>query len=179
LLGNPPLPVDAFVKAPPSTSVGASLTLVAPSGQYVGSRLVNIGVNRWAFKPEIGLSQPLGDWFVDGSAGVWFFTNNGDFFGGNLRSQAPLMIFQVHGGYSFRPGLWIAADLGYGAGGRSSVNGVEGEDRQANVRYGFTFSVPIAPGWSTKLAFSHGLVTRAGGDFTSIALTLQYRWFDR
>jgi hypothetical protein len=85
----------------------------------------------------------------------------------------------LHSGYTFRPGLWIAADLGYAAGGRTSVNDVPGEDRQANVRYGVTFSLPIARGWSTKLAYSHGLVTRAGGNFTSIALTLQYRWFDR
>jgi hypothetical protein len=179
LFGNPPLPVDAFMRAQPGTSVGTSLTIIAPTGQYIGTRLVNIGANRWSFKPEIGISQPLGNWFVDGSAGVWFFTDNGDFFGGNQRSQAPLMTFQVHGGYSFRPGLWIAADLGYGAGGRSAVNGIEGDDRQANVRYGFTLSVPISRGWSTKLAFSHGLVARAGGDFTSVALTLQYRWFGR
>lgn len=179
LFGNPPLPVDEFSRSPPGTSLGTSLTMVVPTGQYIGTRLVNVGANRWSFKPEIGISQPLGNWFVDGAAGVWFFTDNPDFFGGNQRFQAPLMTFQLHGGYSFQPGLWIALDLGYTAGGRTAVNGVENEDRQTNVRYGFTFSVPIARGWSTKLAFSHGLVTRAGGDFTSVALSLQYRWFDR
>jgi len=179
LFGNPPLPVEAFIRPQSTTSVGTSLTIVVPSGQYVASRLVNVGANRYSFKPEIGVSQPLGDWFVDGSAGVWFFTSNNNFFGGNQRSQAPLMAFQLHSGYTFRPGLWIAADFGYAAGGRTSVNDVPGEDRQANVRYGVTFSLPIARGWSTKLAYSHGLVTRAGGNFTSIALTLQYRWFDR
>ncbi|CAG4895109.1 transporter [Paraburkholderia saeva] len=179
LFGNPPLPVEAFVRPESTTSVGTSLTMIVPTGQYVGSRLVNIGVNRWSFKPEIGVSQPLGNWFVDASAGVWFFMDNDDFFGGNQRSQAPLMTLQLHSGYTFRPGFWIAVDLGYASGGRTSVNDAPADDRQANVRYGFTFSLPVSRGWSTKFAFSHGLVTRAGGDFTAVALTLQYRWFDR
>lgn len=179
VFGNPPLPPEAFTKPESTTSLGTSLTVIAPSGQYVDSRLVNIGANRWAFKPELGISQPFGNWFMDGSAGAWFFTANNDFFRGKKRSQAPLMIFQLHVGYGFRPGLWVAGDIGYAAGGRTTTNGVDAADRSANVRYGMTFSVPIARGWSTKLAFSHGLVTRAGGDFTSISLTLQYRWFSR
>ncbi|MFM0311602.1 transporter [Paraburkholderia sp. RL17-383-BIF-A] len=179
LFGNPPLPPDAFAAHESATAVGTSLTIIAPTGQYVGSRLVNIGTNRWSFKPEFGVSQTLGKWFVDGSAGVWFFTSNNEFFNGAQRTQAPLMTFQLHGGYTFRPGFWLAGDLGYTSGGRTSTNDVEAEDRQANVRYGVTVSAPIARGWSTKLALSHGLVTRAGGDFTSVTLTLQYRWFDR
>ena len=51
----------------------------APTGQYLPSRLVNIGTNRWAFKPEIGISQPFGNWFFDASAGAGFFTRNNDF----------------------------------------------------------------------------------------------------
>jgi len=40
-------------------SGGASLSVVAPTGQYVDSRFVNIGMNRWAFKPEVGLTWRL------------------------------------------------------------------------------------------------------------------------
>ncbi len=79
LFGNPPLPPEAFTKPESTTSLGTSLTVIAPSGQYVDSRLVNIGANRWAVKPEVGISQPFGNWFMDGSAGAWFFTANNDF----------------------------------------------------------------------------------------------------
>lgn len=82
LLGDPALTAEEFARRSPTTIVGASVSVVAPTGQYVPSRLINVGANRWSFKPELGLSQPIGDWFVEGAAGVWLFTDNGDFFGG-------------------------------------------------------------------------------------------------
>ncbi|MEM5314732.1 transporter [Paraburkholderia sp. JHI869] len=178
LVGNPALTPEAFASAKPITSLGASLTVQAPTGQYVPSHLVNVGNNRWAFKPEIGLSQPWGNWFFEASAGVWLFTNNKDFFNGADKSQAPLTVTQLHGGYSFRPGLWLAVDLGYALGGATSVNGVSNSSGQANARGGVTFAVPLGHGWSAKLAYSRGFVTRAAGDYQIVTVALQYRWFD-
>ena len=179
LLGGEALTPEQFARRSPTASLGASLSVVAPTGQYLPSRLVNVGSNRWAFKPEIGLSQPLGNWFVEGMAGVWFFTDNNDFFGGNRRSQEPLPVFQWHGGYNWRPGLWLATDVTYFTGGQTSVNGAQGQDLQRTVRYGATLSVPLAAQWSAKLAWSRGLTARIGGNFQTVSITLQYRWFDR
>jgi len=179
LVGGPALSPEEFSRSPPTTSIGLSLTMSAPTGQYVPSRLVNIGTNRWAFKPEIGFSQPVGNWFFEATTGTWFFTTNNDFFRGHERSQDPLLTFQLHGGYSFGPGFWISADIGYAAGGGTSLNGVPDEDRQSNMRYGFTLSVPLARSWSAKLALSNGFITRAGGNYKEISLTLQYHWFNR
>jgi hypothetical protein len=179
LVGAAALAPREFAQREPATTLGASLTVIAPTGQYTSSRLVNIGSNRWAFKPEIGISQPLGKWFVEASAGAWLFTDNDDFFGGRRRSQDPLSVLQLHAGYNLQPGMWVAADVGRYAGGRTKTNGVYNQDRQENMRYGVTLSVPLASGWSAKLGWSKGVVTRAGGDFKVIAVALQYRWFDR
>ncbi|MGF6754967.1 transporter [Paraburkholderia sp. GAS42] len=178
LLGDPPLTPEEFARRSPTTIVGMSLSVVAPTGQYVPSRVINVGANRWSFKPEIGLSQPIGNWFVEGTAGVWFFTDNTDFFRGRRRSQDPMPAFQWHGGYTWRPGLWIAADATYFAGGRTSVNGVQDQDLQRSVRYGVTLSFPLASQFSAKLAWSRGLITRVGGNFQTISIALQYRWFN-
>jgi hypothetical protein len=178
LLGGPALTPEEFARHRPTTTLGVSLLVIAPTGQYVPSRAINVGSNRWAFKPELGLSQPLGDWFVEGAAGVWLFTDNDDFFGGHQRSQAPMPVFQWHGGYTWRPGLWLAADMTYFAGGRTSINGVEDHDLQSTVRYGVTLSVPLAAQWSAKVAWSRGLITRVGGNFQTVSLSLQYRWFN-
>jgi hypothetical protein len=179
LLGDPPLTPEEFARRSPTTILGASVSVAAPTGQYVPSRLINVGSNRWSFKPEIGLSQPIGNWFVEGTAGVWIFTDNGDFFGGRRRSQAPMPVFQWHGGYNWRPGLWLAADVTYFTGGRTSVNGIQDQDLQRSVRYGVTLSIPLAEKWSAKLAWSRGLITRIGGNFQTVSVALQYRWFNR
>jgi hypothetical protein len=105
LIGNPALTPEDFAQREPTTTVGTSLTIVAPTGQYNPAHLINISFNRWAFKPEIGLSQPLGDWFAEASTGVWVFTDNTDFLHGHVLSQEPLWVFQLHGGYNLRPGL--------------------------------------------------------------------------
>ncbi|REE21487.1 outer membrane putative beta-barrel porin/alpha-amylase [Paraburkholderia sp. BL27I4N3] len=179
LLGGPALTPDEFAHRVPDTVVGASLTIVAPTGQYEPAHLINVGSNRWAFKPEFGISQPLGNWFAEVTAGVWLFTDNDSFAGNRRRSQAPLAVLQLHGGYTFRPGLWLAVDAGFFAGGATSVNGVRNDDRQDNSRFGVTLSIPITRSWSAKLAASKGVVVRAGGNYNAISLTLQYLWFNR
>jgi hypothetical protein len=179
LIGSPAMTPEEFAQRTPTASLGVSLTISAPTGQYMPDRLVNIGTNRWSFKPEIGISKPMGDWFLEASAGVYFFTTNYDFHGGNVRSQDPLATVQLHGGYTFHPGFWIAADVGYVDGGGTSLNGVSNATRQSNSRYGLTVSAPLAHGWSAKMALSNGLVTRIGGNYKSITLAVQYRWFDR
>ncbi|RDI99268.1 transporter [Dyella solisilvae] len=178
LVGNPAMTPAEFAQREQTTSVGMSLTVSAPTGKYDPSLLVNVGTNRWAFKPEIGVSQPWGNWFFEASLGAWFFTDNNNYYGGNTRSQDPLATVSLNGGYSFKPGLWLAAAIGYAKGGATSVNGVGSNNGQSNMRYGLTLSAPFAHGWSTKLAVSNGLVTRIGGNYKGISLAVQYRWFD-
>src|SRR4029079_8901086 len=57
LLGGRALTPPEFARRTPSTVVGTSITISAPTGQYFGDKLVNVGTNRWAFKPEIGVSR--------------------------------------------------------------------------------------------------------------------------
>jgi hypothetical protein len=178
-VGDPAVGPKEFAQRAPAPVLGASLSMVMPTGQYDPARLVNVGANRWAFKPEIGLALPLGHWFADASAGVWLFTDNTDFFGGHRRGQHPLSVYQLHAGYNFKPGVWLAANAAYYSGGRTVQDGVEGNDVQQNSRVGVTVSLPLGAGWSTKLAWSKGVATRIAGDFEVIGVTLQYRWFDR
>ena len=177
LLGDPALTPAEFAKRQPTTTLGTSLTLIAPTGQYDSKYLINLGSNRWAVKPEIGLAQPFGRWFADASIGVWIFGDNSNYFGGHTRDQQPISTFQVHGGYNFRPRLWIAADATYYRGGQTELDHVAAKDSQSTTRYGLTLSVPIADGLSAKVAASSWLSSRIGGKFQTIGITLQYAWF--
>jgi Putative MetA-pathway of phenol degradation len=176
LLGGPALDRRQFASRPRSTSIGASVTVVAPTGQYDASRLVNVGSNRWAVKPEIGLYQPVGAWSFELAAGAWFFEDNDDFFGGVRREQEPVSSLQGHVGYTFRRNLWIASDVTYYSGGRTTVDGEKLRDRQEATRVGLTMSVPVSEHYSVKLVWADGVTTRIGADFTTYAITLQRLW---
>ena len=179
LIGNPAMTAEEFAQREPTTTLGVSLVIAAPTGDYNSAHLINISANRWAFKPEIGVAQPIGDFFADAAAGVWLFTDNNDFFHGHVRSEDPLYVFQTHGGYNFQPGLWLAADFTYYTGGETSINGITNDDTQAVARFGVTLSIPLGEGFATKLAYSDWLIGHNGGHFDTFGVTLQYRWIDR
>jgi Putative MetA-pathway of phenol degradation len=174
LFGAPALDLAEFARRTPQTTLGASLTVSAPTGEYHADKLVNVGTNRWALKPEIGLSHPLGPWTLEAIAGVWFFEDNDDFFGGRRREQEPLASVQAHVGYSFRPRLWLALNATYYDGGRTTLDGVKKDDRQSNSRYGLTLSVPVGQRQSLKLNWNDGATTRIGSDFSTWGVAWQY-----
>lgn len=174
LFGNPALSAADFARRTPRTTFGASLTVSAPTGEYDGDRLINVGTNRWAFKPEIGVSHPLGKWFLEAAAGVWLFSDNTDFFGGRLREQEPLSSMQAHVSYTFRPRLWLALDATLYGGGETTVEGIAKDDRQSNSRFGVTLSLPVSSRQSLKLYWNDGASTRIGSDFTSYGIAWQF-----
>ena len=176
LVGSPALTPREFVQRKPQTTLGASLTILAPLGQYDPAKLVNLGTNRWAIKPELGLSQPLGHWLFEGYAGVWLFETNENFFGGQVRKQNPLTSYQAHIVYNLRPNFWAAADFTYYVGGSTEVNGLPKNDRQASTRGGLTLSVPLPRDQSLKFTWSRGVSVRLGSNFQTIGLAWQYHW---
>lgn len=178
LIGGPALTPGEFATRTPSPTLGTSLVVIAPTGQYNPERLVNISAHRWAFKPDLGLSVPYGKWFAEASTGVWLYTENHDFFGGHDRGQNPILSLQLHGGYNFRPGLWLAGDATYYRGGSTSIDGTAKNDLKESWRYGLTLSVPLGGGFSLKLAGSAWLTHENTGTFDIVSAALQYRWFD-
>jgi hypothetical protein len=178
LLGGPALTPAEFAAHPPKTTLGLSLLVSAPSGEYDSTKLINIGSHRWALRPELGLSHPAGRWVFELYAGAWFFTENTNFFGGGTRSQAPIGTFQGHVSYTVAPRMWVAADGTYYIGGRTTTNGRASREIQTNTRVGLTAAVPITRRQSIKLAWSRGTRTSIGADFTTYTATYQILWFD-
>ncbi len=176
LFGGPALTPVEFADRRRSTALGTSVIVIMPTGQYNPEHLINVGSNRWAIKPEIGLSQPLGKFFVEAYTGVWLYSNNNDYFNGHKRSQNAIYTLQLHGGYNFRPNLWLAADVTYYTGGRTAIDGAFGEDQQSALRYGLTLSVPLVSTMSAKLAWSSSLHEGSGGNYQTFGVTLQYFW---
>jgi hypothetical protein len=176
LLGGPALKPQEFRQHKPETTLGTSITVNAPFGQYDSAKLINLGTNRWACKPELGLSHPAGDWTFELYAGVWLFEANDNFFGNKVRRQDPLASYQAHIVYEMQPRLWAAVDLTYYAGGETSLNGQPQNDRQGNTRGGMTFSAPIKQDQSLKITWSRGVSVRVGSNFDTFGVVWQRLW---
>ncbi len=137
---------------------------------------MNLGTNRWSFKPELGISQALGPLTLEAAAGVTFFSDNGNFYGGHNRAQAPLLAARGSAIYSFRNGIWGSADVTHFTGGRTRIDGEQSHDLQRNWRVGTTLSVPLSPQYSLRFWASRGVSARTGNNYDLIGLALQYRW---
>ena len=57
LYGAPALTLKEFENYEQDTIIGVSVRVSAPTGQYDPEKLLNIGANRWSFKPEFGISK--------------------------------------------------------------------------------------------------------------------------
>ncbi len=175
-VGAPALPLSGFKDYKQNLIIGGSLQVYLPISQYDPTRLVNIGTNRFTIKPEIGISKTVGRLFLEFAGGVLMYTTNNDFYNGKTRSQAPIGSLQSHVIYTTKLGIWVAIDGTYYWGGKTTVDGVEGEDLQKNSRMGITLAVPVNIHHSLKLNYSTGISTRTGSDFDLIAIAWQYRW---
>ena len=177
ILGCPAMALPEYMKRKPGMTVGASVTITAPTGQYDGSKLVNLGTNRWSCKPELGFAQPIGNWIFELFAGVWLFETNDDFYGGHVREQDPLASYQTHVVYNFKPNVWAAGDFTYYDGGSTTVDGEFKNDRQSNTRGGLTLSFPCGNSQSLRLTWARGVATRIGSSFQTFGIGWQLRWF--
>ncbi len=179
LLGGPAMTPKQFGSYRPRTLLGASLTVRAPTGQYDSSKLINIGTNRWGFKPEIGVVQVVGRWAFDVYVGGWFYTTNTDFYDGKIREQDPILSTQAHVRYRFSRQVWAAFDVNYWRGGQTTVDGVTNDDHQSNSRVGLTVSTRFGRHHSVRFATSKGAITRIGGDFDSYGISYGFSWAKR
>lgn len=181
LIGGPAMPFEKFAKWKQKTLLGASIKMVAPTGQYDATKLVSWGINRWALKPELGYSHLWSKWILDGYGGVWFFSRNSAFPATPLpmpQKEGPIGSFEGHLSRNLgSPRLWASLDGNFWFGGTTSLGGIQKpQTRQTSSRIGATLSVPVSKHQSLKFAYSKGSYVRFGGDYQNVQVAWQYAW---
>jgi Putative MetA-pathway of phenol degradation len=177
LRGGPAMRLRDFARWREKFVIGTSFTVIVPTGQYDPVRLINLGLNRWGFKPELGVSRRWGPWALDVYGGIWFFTGNDRFFPGtSTRTQAPVGSTEMHFSYTVKPRFWASFDGNFWTDGQSAVNGVSKHDFARNSRVGATVSVPINRHQSLKFSFSDGAYIAVGGNYKNVSAAWQYSW---
>ena len=181
LIGGPAMPVQEMMKWKQKTLLGVSVKVLAPTGQYDAVKLVNWGIHRWAFKPELGYSHLWHKWMFDAYGGAWFFTTNPTFFDTPVprpQTEGPIGSFESHLSYDLgKPRFWASLDGNFWFGGTTTLNGIQNlGTRQTSSRLGGTLSVPVSSHQAIKVAYSRGTYVRFGGDYQNLQVAWQYSW---
>ncbi len=174
--GAPALSLQEFRAYQQDTIIGFSLKMTPPLGHYQKDKIINIGTNRWSFKPELGISKAINRWILEATTNVTFYSENDEFATNQVRKQEPVYSLQGNLTYTFKNKIWLSYGVTYFTGGKTKIDGVVKNDLQNNSRTGLTIAIPVDKYNSIKILTSTGLSTRTGTDFDSISLFWQHRW---
>jgi hypothetical protein len=179
LKGGPALSVAQFASYKPTTTLGVSLTVTTPTGLYNSDKLLNLGSDRWSFKPEIAVSHPFGPeqkWKFDAYVNAYFYTDNSSYLGKEILRQQALTGLEGHISYSFTNSLWASVDTRYSFRGDTLVDGVNENNGQQNFTLGSELNVSLNPKNSLVFEFAKALVHQNGPAYTGFAVKYSYTW---
>ena len=175
-IGAPAIEAKNFKDFEQKTIVGGSFQIIAPTGQYYPDKLINLGSNRWAIRPQLGVSHKYQSWYFEFFGNVWLYTNNNSFWNGKSLKQNPIVAFKGHVIKSFEKGIWVALGAGYAVGGRSYVNEVKRDARISTIRTGAIAVFPINKKHSIKFTAIVAKRIKEGSDFDAVSIGYQYLW---
>jgi hypothetical protein len=179
LKGGPALSPDQFANAKTTTSIGVSLSITAPTGQYDPNKLLNLGSDRWSFKPELAISRPFGPgqrFVFDAYANSYFYTNNTSYRGAQVLRQRALLGLEGHLSYNFNNSLWASLDTRYSFLGDTIVSGVNQDNSQRNFVLGSEFVVSPNSRNSFTFEFAKAAIHKNGPSLTGFTVRYDYTW---
>ena len=175
--GSPATKLEDYKYYHPHTIAGFSLQVYTPLGQYFEDKLINLGANRWTIKPQIGIARYNGKWIFEGYFSTWIFTPNNKFFGGKTLETEPLYVFKIHAIRSLPKNTWLTIDVGYGIGGKTTLNDLKRDDRISTLRFGATYAIPMGKQHTLRISAISAVRFERGADYDAFALSYQFRWF--
>lgn len=159
------------------TIIGAALKVRLPTGDYEKDKLINLGKNRFTFRPQLGISHTRGKWITEATGEVAIFTDNNEFFNNSKLEQKPIFIGQAHLIRNFNPGVWLSVSLAYDYGGEKTINGIDQNDRSQNIASKLSFAYPFNRASGIKISY---IVTRTkestGLDSETLAASVSFAW---
>jgi len=157
LSGAPPLRGPEFAawqaKNPIRTSTGIGLQVSAPTGEYLEERLLNLGNNRWAIRPQAGILHTHNRWQFELTGTLALYTDNDEFLVTRTQETNPLLFVQAHVIRTFRPGLWASLSWGGSTGQESSIDGISRKDERGENFWSVSFGFPINRQQGVKIAW--------------------------
>lgn len=158
------------MKNPVFTTFGVSLAITFPFGEYFNDKLINLGDNRFVFRPQAGMVHYWGPWSFELTSSVLFYTNNNDFLNGLTQEKNPMFAAQTHLIRQLGKKYWASVSAGYNQGASSTVNLQSNNDQRANFLAAFSFGFSFAGTQGLKAAYVLSDTQRDAGSTTNSLL---------
>jgi hypothetical protein len=164
---------------PINTTVGAALAVTLPLGQYNRDWLINLGANRYVFRPQIGVLHQRHNWQFEATGSVFLFRDNDEFLGNAVLAQDPLWFIQGHVIYGFKPGWWVSLSGGYAYGGEAHINGAAKDNDARSSYWAVSLGLPLSARQSLKFAYgTSDTHIRAGVNKDALVAAWTINWLD-
>jgi len=182
LKGGPALDVAAFDDYTRTATIGVSVSVTAPTGRYDAATLLNLGSDRWSFKPEVAFSLPFGrnqKWQLDSYANVYFYTDNTSYHGREILRQEPLAGLEEHLSYSFTDNIWASFDSRYAFRGTTFLDGVDQNNAQQNILVGSEIGMALSARHSLLFEVGKAVIHRNSPAVFGFSVKYDYVWGKR
>ena len=144
----------------------AGLSVYFPTGRYDNERAVNVGSNRWAFRPSMIVANTWGGKFrIDWITAAEIYTKNNDFTAASLTlKKKPEIFTDLHFSYILQPesGTFVSATLGGTWMGKEEANGNEVNSNKSDFSTKFTFATNLNPTFQMMLSLTYDLQIENG-----------------
>ncbi len=136
--------------------LNVGLVVQAPLGTYNSESPVNLGTNRWTFRPMLGLGQNFGPFHFDLHSGYDIFTDNDDYTNAAMGIKDETMVqypeywAEGHLSYFIVPENRTYASISFGGlwGGRKEVDNHRVQDWMESYAIKFTIGTTITKHFS-------------------------------
>ena len=159
--------LEYYSEHPVSTMLGVSIAVTFPFGKYDENKLLNIGQNRFIFRPQVGVVHNWGLWSYELTGSIFIFTNNNRFYNNQLKEQKAIFALLSHVIKRFRNKMWASVGGTYGLGGESIVEGLGLNDGYQDLLYSLSVSTPIGKTQAVKLVYMRWETQRSMGSATN------------
>lgn len=156
--------------------VGFTPFISLPLGTYDRQKAVNLGSNRWMFRPEVGVVKGFGDRaYLDLILGGEFYTDNKDFGAGALKvtlEQDPTLVFEAHASYDLTKSCFASLDYTFNYGGETTIADVKQQNSMSNHGLGLSIFYMVGDHDQLMIQYKDDFYVKSGPGTNTIGL----RW---
>jgi hypothetical protein len=183
LLGPPAQEnIPDVLRYEPGLSVDLLVDVAIPVGEYDSSQALNIGQHRWYGRVGAPVVWQLGAWVpgqrttLEFLPSLWLYGANDNFVGETLTTD-PKFQLDAHVTRDLTESFWGSIDATWFYGGKSSVDGVEGE-KLNDIGVGITLGYQISDNLNLTIGYKSTVNDQSPGDLkmNQFVISLVFGW---